>query len=69
MEYALHELLEVHEIAAFKAVCLTKSKTMQGLVSDRALKQLMEQDVEMTTRHLQELSQILSRASREGMKV
>lgn len=24
--YALHEMLEVHEIAAFKTVCLTKSK-------------------------------------------
>lgn len=34
--YALHEMLEVHEMAAFKTVCMTKSKTMQALVTDRS---------------------------------
>lgn len=63
MTYALHELLEVHEIAAFKTTCLTKSKTMKGLVSDPALKQIMQQDVDISTRQLQELGVILSKAT------
>lgn len=60
--YALHETLEVHELAAFKTVGLTKSKTMKALVTDEALKQLMELDVELGTRQLQELGAILTRA-------
>ncbi|MCR2807099.1 hypothetical protein [Paenibacillus soyae] len=63
MTYALHETLEVQEIAAFKAVCLTKSKTMRALVSDPALKQILQQDVDVTTRQLQELETILSKAT------
>ncbi|WP_134683969.1 hypothetical protein [Brevibacillus migulae] len=63
MAYALHETLEVHEIAAFKALCLTKSKTMRALVSDPELKQLMAMDAEISTRQIQELSAILSKAS------
>ncbi|MFS0725181.1 hypothetical protein [Paenibacillus sp. 1P07SE] len=61
MEYALHETLEVHELAAFNTVCLTKSKTMQALVSDPALKEILQRDVEVTTRKLQELGAILSK--------
>ncbi len=63
MGYALHETLEVHEMAALKAVCLTKAKTMKALVSDQALKELMQQDVEISTRQIQELGAILSKAN------
>jgi similar to spore coat protein len=62
MVYALHETLEVHEMAAFKTVCMTKSKAMQALVSDPALKQILQQDVDVSTRQLQELGAILSKA-------
>jgi spore coat protein CotF len=64
MTYALHETLEVHEIAAFKTVCLTKSKTMNGLVSDPALKQILQLDVDLSTRQLQELGAILSQSTK-----
>ena len=60
--YGVHETLDLHEIAAFKAVCLTKSKVMQLLVSDPDLKALMRQDVETSTRHLQELGGLLTRS-------
>lgn len=63
MAYALHEQLELHEIAAFKSVCMTKSKTMQGLVTDETLKQLLAEDVEVSTRQLQELNLLLSKAN------
>ncbi|MBV2240948.1 hypothetical protein KQR57_14270 [Bacillus inaquosorum] len=42
MEYALHEVLEVQEMTAFKTLCLTKSKTMKALVSDPKLKAIMQ---------------------------
>jgi similar to spore coat protein len=63
MVYALHETLEVHEMAAFKTVCMTKSKTMQALVSDPDLKAIMQQDVDISTRQLQELGAILTKAT------
>ncbi|SDE55704.1 hypothetical protein SAMN02799630_05499 [Paenibacillus sp. UNCCL117] len=61
--YALHETLEVHEIAAFKTVCMTKSKTMQALVTDPELTQILQQDVQLSQQQLQELSEVLSKAT------
>ncbi|OBA07069.1 hypothetical protein A9D36_07765 [Bacillus subtilis] len=65
MEYALHEALEVQEMTAFKTLCLTKSKAMKALVSDPKLKEIMQQDVDITTRQLQEFASILSNAKHE----
>lgn len=59
--FALHEILEVHEIAAFKTVGMTKSKTMQLLVSDPELKQILQQDAAATAAQLRELGTILSK--------
>ncbi|OBZ08230.1 MULTISPECIES: hypothetical protein [Bacillales] len=59
--YALHEMLEVHEMAAFKTVCMTKSKTMQALVTDPELMQILQQDVQSSQQHLQELGGVLSK--------
>ncbi|SDC56845.1 hypothetical protein ACMX2M_08475 [Paenibacillus polymyxa] len=61
--YALHEMLEVHEIAAFKTVCMTKSKTMQALVNDPELKQILQQDATLSQQQLQELGGVLSKAT------
>ncbi|MCP1427109.1 hypothetical protein MHI48_16130 [Paenibacillus sp. FSL H7-0942] len=61
--YALHEMLEVHEIAAFKTVCMTKSKTMQALVTDPELKQILQQDAILSQQQLQELGGVLSKAT------
>lgn len=60
MEFGLHETLELHEIATFKSLCMTKSKTMQILVSDNDLKLILQQDVQLSTRQLQELNGLLS---------
>jgi similar to spore coat protein len=59
---AIHETLELHEILAFKNVCLTKSKTMQALVSDNNLKSIMQQCVEVDTQHINDVQGLLSRA-------
>ncbi|MCC3646750.1 hypothetical protein JGK52_08650 [Cytobacillus oceanisediminis] len=62
MNYALHEVLEIHEMAAFKTNCLTKSKTMKALVTDQRLKDIMQQDIDLSTVQLQEYASILSNA-------
>jgi similar to spore coat protein len=59
--YALHEMLEVHEMAAFKTVCMTKSKTMKILVTDPELMQILHQDVLLSQQQLQELGGVLSK--------
>lgn len=58
-KFALHETLDLHEVAAFKALCMTKSKTMQMLVTDPHLKALMQADVDVSTRQLKELQALL----------
>ncbi|GED13960.1 hypothetical protein AM501_02985 [Aneurinibacillus migulanus] len=60
---AMHETLELHEILTFKTVCCTKSATMQGLVTDPELKSLLQQDVQASKQHIQELQGVLSRAN------
>lgn len=62
MSYALHETLEVHELAAFKTVCMTKSKTMRGLASDEELKRILQEDADVSARQLEELEAVLKRA-------
>jgi similar to spore coat protein len=58
---AVHETLELHELLTFKTVCMTKSKTMQALVTDDTLKSILQKDVQNTTRDIQELQSLLSR--------
>ncbi|WP_042461532.1 hypothetical protein [Neobacillus dielmonensis] len=52
---ALHETLETHEIINIKTVCLLRSKLMQGICFNNELKQLMEKDVQLNTKHINEL--------------
>lgn len=59
---ALHETLEIHEILNFKTVCMTKSKTMQGLVSDEKLKSIMQKDVQQSSKAIHELQNLLAKA-------
>jgi similar to spore coat protein len=67
MNYALHEVLDIHELATFKTICLTKAKTMQMLVSDSQLKQLMQLDAQLSTTQLQELGSILNKANKQEL--
>ena len=67
--FALHETLEVHELAAFKTIGMTKSKTMKGLLSDPELKDILQQDVDLSTRQLQELAAIMTRAVEQELNL
>lgn len=62
LTYGLHETCEVHELTVFKTLCSTKSKTMQSLVSDPALKMILQQDAQLSDRQIEELSGLLSKA-------
>ncbi|RAR43541.1 hypothetical protein [Paenibacillus sp. MDMC362] len=64
--YGVHETLDLHEIAAFKSNGLIKAKTMQLLVSDPELKTLLKQDVDLSTRQIQQLSDLLSKTVPNG---
>lgn len=57
---ALHEVLEIHELLAFKNVCLTKASVMPVLVSDERLKALMAQTATIDRRHISDLQALLS---------
>ncbi|MEF3305079.1 spore gernimation protein GerQ [Paenibacillus sp. GYB003] len=59
---APHEALDIHEAINFKTLCLAKSKLMQGLVFDKELKQLLQKDVEQSTRALDDLKAVYARA-------
>lgn len=58
-EYATHELLEVHEILTFKTACVAKSKVFSGLVEDKKLKEILEEDIELSTKAIKDLRKIL----------
>ncbi len=60
-EWALHETLELHELLAFKNVCMTKSVTMPVLVSDESLKELMAASATMDRHHIADLQALLSK--------
>lgn len=56
----IHETLEVHELLAFKNLCLTKSVTMSGLAQDEELKSILSKDVETGKQHIQQLENFLT---------
>ncbi|WP_400243690.1 hypothetical protein AB3U99_21005 [Niallia sp. JL1B1071] len=55
-----HEALELHELITFKSLCVTKASIMQLLVSDEELKTIMQQDVEISSKHIEALKNYLS---------
>lgn len=56
----VHEGLELHELITFKSLCLTKSTVMQALVTDPALKEIMQEDVSASSRHIEDLKRHLT---------
>ncbi|PZD94906.1 spore coat protein [Paenibacillus sambharensis] len=57
-----HEMLDMHELLMFKNTCVTKSKTMQMLVTDQELKNILNTDVTNSVTAIQELQSLLSNA-------
>jgi len=67
MKYALHETLEVQEMAAFRTVNLTKSNIMVLLVSDPELKEILRQEAQQSADAVQELKEIMKKAEQQEM--
>lgn len=59
---AMHETLEVHEILTLKTSCVTKGAAMLQLVEDEKLKKILEEDVQTSTKAIDELQEILKKA-------
>jgi similar to spore coat protein len=57
-----HEMMEVHELLNFKTICTAKAKAMDGLVTDKELKALMQQDLQQSMQALDDLQALLARA-------
>ncbi|WP_458122845.1 spore coat protein [Paenibacillus sp. Z3-2] len=58
-ELALHEKLEVHELLTLKTSCATKAVTMLELVKDDKLKSLIEEDLDNSSKVIEELKSLL----------
>ncbi|MDH7578937.1 MAG: spore coat protein [Bacillota bacterium] len=54
-------MLELHELMAFKNVCVMKASAMNQFVADPELKSLLQQDVQASQNHIQQLQNFLSR--------
>lgn len=64
---APHEAFELHELLSFKNVCLTKSTTMSGLVSDEKLKSILQQDITLSQGHVKELKSLMENSNMSSM--
>ncbi|MGP4077757.1 hypothetical protein [Halobacillus sp. K22] len=60
--YAQHEVLEVHEMLTVKSAAAAKSSLMQGLATDKELKELLEEDAKVSQEAIEELKGILEEA-------
>lgn len=58
-----HESLQLHELLNFKSLCLTKSVSMALLVSDDTLKTILQEDSELSRKHIQELKILMEKSN------
>lgn len=63
-ELAMHEKLEVHEVLIFKTACVAKSKVFSGLVEDDELKEILEEDIKLSTKAIKDLRKVLADSSK-----
>ncbi|TWT25114.1 spore coat protein [Planomicrobium sp. CPCC 101110] len=65
-QLAIHETLEVHEVLIFKTACLAKNKLFVDMVQDKKLKEIIEEDTELSTKAVKDLRKILADASKQS---
>ena len=63
-ELAMHEKLEIHELLTFKTTCVAKSKMFIGLVKDIKLKEILEEDLEFSTKAIKDFKKVLADSSK-----
>lgn len=63
-EMTLFEVLEIHELLAFKTNSLVKSKLFLKIVKDENHTILLETDIDQSTREISNLQQMLFRTAK-----
>jgi len=63
-ELAMHEKLEVHEVLIFKTACVAKGKMFIDLVEDKKLRDILEEDLELSTKAIKDLKKVLADSSK-----
>ncbi len=58
---ATHEMLEVHELLIFKTSCVTKAMAMRELVKDDDLRKIIDEDIQESTKAIEDLRSILEK--------
>ncbi|MDN5293062.1 MAG: hypothetical protein PWQ91_195 [Eubacteriales bacterium] len=58
---AMHETLDLHELISFKSVCATKAAAMSNMATDPALRSLLQQDLQMAKKHINDLQNLLQK--------
>ncbi|WP_046215258.1 spore coat protein [Paenibacillus wulumuqiensis] len=56
---AMHETLEIHELITMRATCGAKAASMVPLAKDEQLKTLLQTDVTLTKKALEELKDLI----------
>ena len=60
---APHEAIDLHEILTFKTLCATKAATMAPLVKDDELKNMLQEDFNVSQGHIRELQSLMQTAN------
>ena len=59
------ERMDINEIVMFKSLCATKASVMKSLVQDEELKNMLQEDVNITKEILRDLKNLLESSSLE----
>jgi similar to spore coat protein len=59
---APHEMMELHELFNMKTAGLAKAKAIDGMVTDKDLKMLIEQDIAQSMQDIRDLQPYLEQA-------
>ncbi|MXQ52761.1 hypothetical protein [Shimazuella alba] len=59
MDLGMHEAIELHEVLTFKTLCTAKNRMTQGIVDDESLRRLITEDLERSSKHIDELKRFL----------
>ncbi|WP_400243692.1 hypothetical protein AB3U99_21015 [Niallia sp. JL1B1071] len=62
-DFGVHEVTDMRELINFKGACLAQSKARLEKVENEELKQLIEKSVELGTTSLNQMKNLLSKAS------
>jgi similar to spore coat protein len=60
---APNESMQLHEIITLKNTCLTKLITTAPLISDEELKTILQEEIQVSQRHIEELRDLMRKSN------